>query len=117
MNTPDTNPSRAQESNARREPPTHFDLHGRVALVTGGGRGLGFKMAHSLAQAGAIVYIDGRSEDILEACRQAACAAWGWMYGRFPSTWATRQRGSRRSKGSSESLIAWIFWSTMLGSD
>lgn len=44
-----------------------FDLHGRVALVTGGGRGLGFEMASSLAQAGAIVYINGRSGEILDA--------------------------------------------------
>jgi NAD(P)-dependent dehydrogenase (short-subunit alcohol dehydrogenase family) len=44
-----------------------FDLHGRVALVTGGGRGLGKAMARGLALAGADVAIAGRSEEHLVA--------------------------------------------------
>jgi gluconate 5-dehydrogenase len=44
-----------------------FDLKGRVALVTGAARGLGFEMAKSLAQAGATVYINGRSEEAVVA--------------------------------------------------
>jgi gluconate 5-dehydrogenase len=46
-------------------PPNPFDLSGRVALVTGGGRGLGLEMARSLAAAGAVAYINGRSEEAL----------------------------------------------------
>ena len=65
MNVADTDRSSAQGSNSQRL--GDFDLHGRVALVTGGGRGLGFEMARSLAQAGAVVYINGRSEEVLEA--------------------------------------------------
>jgi len=54
-----------------------FDLSGRVALVTGGGRGLGEQVAHGLAQAGAAVAVGSRR---LEACEEVArelAAAYG----------------------------------------
>jgi gluconate 5-dehydrogenase len=38
-----------------------FDMTGKVALVTGGSRGLGFAMARALGQAGATVVVNGRS--------------------------------------------------------
>lgn len=48
-----------------------FDLHGRAALVTGGGKGLGLAMAAALARHGAAVCLSGRHEDVLrEACAQ-----------------------------------------------
>jgi len=43
-----------------------FDLHGRVALVTGGGTGIGWMIAEGLAVNGAKVYITGRRQDVLE---------------------------------------------------
>lgn len=46
---------------------TPFDLTGRTALVTGGGRGLGKEMARLLAQAGADVAICSRTEAQLKA--------------------------------------------------
>src|SRR5436305_10263522 len=45
--------------------PNLFDLTGKVALVTGGSKGLGKAMARGLAQAGADVVISSRHEDEL----------------------------------------------------
>jgi gluconate 5-dehydrogenase len=44
-----------------------FSLAGRVALVTGASRGLGFAMAEGLAEAGASVVLNGRESATLEA--------------------------------------------------
>ena len=54
---------------------TQFALDGRVALVTGSARGLGFEIARSMAEAGARVYINGTDEGRLlhAAARLAAC--------------------------------------------
>ena len=46
-----------------------FRLDGKVALVTGGARGLGLTMARALAEAGADVALAGRSR---ETCQEAA---------------------------------------------
>jgi NAD(P)-dependent dehydrogenase (short-subunit alcohol dehydrogenase family) len=44
-----------------------FDLSGKVALVTGGSRGLGFQMARGLGEAGAKVAITARKQAELDA--------------------------------------------------
>ena len=43
-----------------------FSLEGRIALITGSARGLGFEIARGMAVSGAKVYINGTSEDRLQ---------------------------------------------------
>jgi len=43
-----------------------FSLEGKIALVTGGGSGIGFYIAQCLAQAGAQLVITGRREEVLK---------------------------------------------------
>ncbi|MFD3394407.1 glucose 1-dehydrogenase [Aquirufa sp. OSTEICH-129V] len=43
-----------------------FSLHGRVALITGGGTGIGFDIAKCFLASGATVVITGRREDVLK---------------------------------------------------
>ena len=52
-----------------------FDLTGRVALVTGGSRGLGLQMAHALGEAGARVVLSSRKADDLEQAASELRAA------------------------------------------
>ncbi|CBQ70001.1 related to NAD(P)H-dependent oxidoreductase [Sporisorium reilianum SRZ2] len=47
-------------------PSKMFDLTGKVALVTGGGTGIGLMQARGLRAAGAKVYIVGRRQEVLE---------------------------------------------------
>lgn len=54
-----------------------YDLTGLIALVTGGGTGIGLMIAHGLAANGAKVYITGRRTDVL----QKVADAWGTQNG------------------------------------
>lgn len=57
---------------------TIFDLRDRVALISGGGTGIGLMIAEGLATNGAKVYIGGRRKDVLQ---------------KVADEWATHGRG------------------------
>jgi NAD(P)-dependent dehydrogenase (short-subunit alcohol dehydrogenase family) len=54
-----------------------FDLHGKVAVITGSSRGLGFASAKGMAEHGAKVVISGRKADACEAAAQSIRDAGG----------------------------------------
>lgn len=52
--------------NTQQTYPTVFSLAGKLALITGGGSGIGFDIARCMVQAGAQVVITGRREQPLQ---------------------------------------------------
>jgi NAD(P)-dependent dehydrogenase (short-subunit alcohol dehydrogenase family) len=58
---------------------TVFDLRGRIALVSGGGTGIGLMIAEGLAANGAKVYIGGRRKEVLD---------------KVADKWATHDKGT-----------------------
>src|SRR3972149_6156517 len=70
------------------------DLGGRVAIVTGGGRGIGRTIAEGLAKAGAAVAVTGRSAGHLQEAVAAIEKAGGRGLGVEPGV--TGQPAGRR---------------------
>ena len=65
-----------------------FDLTGKIALVTGASRGLGWAMAQSLARCGAHVVLNARDPAALEE-RVAALRADGLSGERDTGNWTS----------------------------
>ena len=80
-----------------------FDLSGRVALVTGGSKGLGKAMARGLAEAGADIVISSRHEDELQAAAREIGAG---LRSGSSTSWPTCPCGPSRRGSPTEALEA-----------
>src|SRR4051794_9405993 len=70
-------PVRAEEVHVEQAPAELFDLTGKVAVVTGGSRGIGRAVVEGLARAGADVVIASRKVEACEAAAEEIRAATG----------------------------------------
>jgi len=77
---------------------TIFDLSGRVALVTGGSKGLGKAMARGFAMAGADVVISSRHEDELKAALSEIVEGTGVRSAYFVADMTQREEVKRLAK-------------------
>ena len=76
--------------------PTHlFDLRSRVALVTGGSKGLGKAMARGLAEAGAQIAISSRHEDELKQAAAEIAEGTGVKVAYFKADMGRREEVGR----------------------
>ncbi len=73
----------------------YFNLNGKVALVTGGSKGLGKAMARALAEAGADVFISSRHENELRAALDEILSGTG-RKGRYAVADMTRREDVTR---------------------
>jgi NAD(P)-dependent dehydrogenase (short-subunit alcohol dehydrogenase family) len=81
-----------------------FRLDGKIALVTGGARGLGLSMATALAEAGADVALVGRSLEAAQSSADGLAKATGRRVVAFPAD-VTRDEDVRRVFGDVEQAL------------
>ena len=84
-----------------------FRVDGKVAIVTGAGRGIGAATARGLAEAGADVVLASRTAEQLEAVAaevRASAGARSWC--RPTSSRTTQHRGARADGASTSSAAS-----------
>jgi NAD(P)-dependent dehydrogenase (short-subunit alcohol dehydrogenase family) len=84
--------------------PNLFDLSGRVALVTGGSKGLGKAMARGFAEAGADVFISSRHEDELRRALDEILQGTGRRGGYLVADLSRRAEAGRLAKAALEQM-------------
>jgi NAD(P)-dependent dehydrogenase (short-subunit alcohol dehydrogenase family) len=98
--------------------PDGYDLSGRVAIVTGGGEGIGKATAHALARCGADVVIAGRTQATLERTAREISEATGRRCQGVPTDARDEQQVKRLVARSIEMfgrldiLVNGVGWST-----
>jgi NAD(P)-dependent dehydrogenase (short-subunit alcohol dehydrogenase family) len=81
-----------------------FDLTGKVALVTGGSRGLGYQMVRAFAEHGADIVVASRKIENCEAVADEIRALGGRAFP-YPST---RPNGNRSTPSSKLPTQSWV---------
>ena len=93
-----------------------FKLDGRVALITGGNRGLGLVMARSLAEAGADVVVTSRQKERAEESAAAIAQATGRRALGLAVDVTNAAQVENMVQTVLQALAISILWSTTLGS-
>jgi NAD(P)-dependent dehydrogenase (short-subunit alcohol dehydrogenase family) len=81
-----------------------FDLTGKVALVTGGSKGLGKAMARGLAEAGADIVISSRHENELRAALEDILRGTGRRGAYFVANMSKRSEAEKLAKSSLDKM-------------
>jgi NAD(P)-dependent dehydrogenase (short-subunit alcohol dehydrogenase family) len=81
-----------------------FDLSGKVALITGGSRGLGKAMARGLAEAGADVVISSRHESELQSALKEILEGTGRRGALIPADMSKRSEAGRLARAALEKM-------------
>ena len=84
--------------------PQLIDLTGKVALVTGGSKGLGKAMARGLAEAGADIFIASRHEDELKSALAEILEGTGRRGGYLVGDMARREEAGKLAKAAVEKM-------------
>jgi NAD(P)-dependent dehydrogenase (short-subunit alcohol dehydrogenase family) len=85
-------------------PTSLFDLTGKVALVTGGNKGLGKAMARGFAEAGADIVIASRHEEELKSALDEILSGTGRSGVYFVADMANREDVKRLAKSAAEQM-------------